>query len=69
MERFVWWLMVKIVRVWGERYLDQFDMFKFQGSHGTVYVNIGRSTPYPDAFGPVNANGRPVLALLQAAGS
>lgn len=35
---------------WSENYMDQWEKFKFQTQHGTVYVAIVMQTPWPDDF-------------------
>jgi hypothetical protein len=54
---------VRLLHIWGNRYLDQFDMVQFPTRYGPVYVTIGRSTPWPDSFDPIDKNGRPVSTL------
>lgn len=54
MERIVWWLLLKLVRIHSRRYMDQFTMVKFKTSHGTVYLDILRVTPHPDGYDQVD---------------
>jgi hypothetical protein len=60
MTSLAWWILVKAVRLWGTRYLDQWDKFKFQTKYGWVYVTIGREDPYPDSFDAITSSGRPL---------
>lgn len=45
-----WDALVRAVRLWGEKYLDQWDKFRFQTEYGMVYFSMNRSVPYPDSF-------------------
>lgn len=57
-EALAWRLLCKTLYVWGENYLDQFDMVKFETRNGPVYVNIGRSSRFPGSFHAIDRNGR-----------
>jgi len=49
-EKIIFWLLIKLLRIYGEKYLDQWTKIKFKSSFGPVYVSIMRSDPYPDSF-------------------
>ena len=50
MERIVWYLMIRLVKLWANRYMDQWDRVKFNTTWGTVYLSITREDPYPDSY-------------------
>jgi hypothetical protein len=62
--RLSWWILFRSIRWWSNHYMDQFEVFKFEGKSGTVYVNIGRATQYEDAFDECDKNGK----LIRQAG-
>lgn len=37
------WLLKKLLSWYGEKELDQFDLFKMDSSYGKVYITISRS--------------------------
>jgi len=45
--------LVRAARVWAETHMDQWEMFKFESRHGTIYVSIALEAPYPDSFDSV----------------
>lgn len=46
--------MVDAVRVWVENHMDQWEKFKFESSHGTIYVTVSMQDPHPDSFEEVD---------------
>lgn len=44
-----WDALVAAVREWAN-HMDQFEAFWFSTPYGPVYVNITRSTPWPDSY-------------------
>lgn len=46
-----WWLLVKLTKIWANRYMDQFEFFKFQSEHyGTVFVQISKNPTASESF-------------------
>lgn len=49
-ERIVWWLMIKLVKMWSRRYMDQWEKVKFNTSYGDIYLTISYQDQYPESF-------------------
>jgi hypothetical protein len=49
-EQVVWWLMIKLVKLWSTRYLDQWEKVKFGTKYGVIYLTISREDQYPESF-------------------
>lgn len=47
----LWWVMTSSIRLWVNRYMDQFETFKFKSNYGNdTYVSISYHSEYPDVF-------------------
>lgn len=43
--------MTSSIRLWVNRYMDQFETFKFKSNYGNdTYVSISYHSEYPDVF-------------------
>ena len=42
--------MTQTVRAWAAVHLDQWEKFRFETPHGTVFVTISREDLYPETF-------------------
>ena len=49
-EKLVWFLMIKLVKIWSTRYMDQWEKIKFDTNYGLIYLTISRQDQYPDSF-------------------
>jgi len=54
LEKLTWRLLVWSSRRWAIRYMDQWDKFKFQTPHGTIYVTLSMESESPDSFEEVS---------------
>lgn len=50
MQKITWWLLIKVLRFWCNRYLDQWERVCLETDYGQVYVSIDRKTPWPESF-------------------
>jgi len=50
MSGVVWWLRTKMIKLWSNRYMDQWEKVKFETPCGTVYVTISRHDLYAESF-------------------
>ena len=49
-ENLMFSLMIKLIRIWATRYMDQWEQVKFNTPYGMIYVSIRRDTIYPDSY-------------------
>lgn len=49
-EEDIWGLWFTLSKIVAEKYLDQFENYKFKTEYGYVYFTITRETEYPDVF-------------------
>ena len=58
-ELITWWLLVKLVKIWATRYMDQFEKFRFKDpTYGyDVFVTISYYDDYPDIFTNLDTGG------------
>lgn len=53
-EKIVWYMLVKLLKYYGDNYLDQWDKIQFKTDYGPVYVSISREAEYPDSFDKID---------------
>mgnify|MGYP003345632713 CR=1 FL=1 len=49
-EKICWFLLVKFLKLYSYRYMDQWEKVKFDTDYGTIYVTISHRDDYPDSF-------------------
>ena len=53
MENIIWKFMITLVRIWANRYMDQWEQVKFKTPNGMIYLSIQRDTQYPNSYNEI----------------